>query len=160
MSVGDIYGGKVRVRACGLLFKEDKLLLLKHSSLGPKGYLWAPPGGGVDFGVNARETLRKEFLEETGLEVSVKEFLFINEYRDPNYHAVELFFRVIPTGGVVKLGHDPELPADDQILTELAFISEQEVAQMDPETLHNILREKPDFEDLNKLQGFFEFQRT
>lgn len=159
MPVDNIYGGKVRVRVCGLLLSSDGLLLLKHAQLGPKGYLWAPPGGGVEFGINARDALKKEFLEETGLRVRVDDFLFVNEYRDTRYHAVELFFKVTQIGGHLKLGADPELPPDGQILLEALYFTEEKIGSMDPDTMHNIFRKKPDFEELMKMDGFFEFER-
>ena len=71
--------GKVRVRVCGILHENGKILLLKHESIGPAGYLWSPPGGGVEFGESLVETLEKEFLEETNLSIKVGNYLFTNE---------------------------------------------------------------------------------
>ena len=114
-----MYEGKVRVRAVGLLFEDDRVLLLKHQGLGPEGYLWSPPGGGVDFGMSAADTLKKEFLEETSLEVEVGAFLFVNEHLDERHHAIELFFEVHRLSGAPTLGSDPE--SETQILTEIGL---------------------------------------
>ena len=67
----DPFSKKVRVRACGILKNEQGILLLKHLGIGPAEFLWAPPGGGVKFGDTLEETVQREFLEETGLTVSV-----------------------------------------------------------------------------------------
>jgi 8-oxo-dGTP pyrophosphatase MutT (NUDIX family) len=38
------------------------------------------PGGGMEFGEGTRECLAREFLEETGIEVEVKEHLFTTDF--------------------------------------------------------------------------------
>ncbi|MEM7299302.1 MAG: NUDIX hydrolase, partial [Bacteroidota bacterium] len=116
------FTNRVRVRVCGLLIQEGKVLLLKHDTIGSSGYLWSPPGGGVEFGESAHETLIKEFKEETNLTIEVGEYLFTNEFIGTKHHAIELFFHVHLVSGDLKLGFDPELPLDKQILTEARFI--------------------------------------
>src|SRR5205814_2113551 len=88
----EIFGNKLRVRVCGICIKDQTILLIKHKYLGPKNELWAPPGGGLNFGENARTSLEREFKEETGLNVRVEDFLFIHEFLNPPLHAIELFF--------------------------------------------------------------------
>lgn len=155
-----IYRGKVRVRVCGFLVSEEGVLLLKHDRLGPKGHIWAPPGGGVAFGHQAKDVLKQEFLEETGLIVEVGDYLFTNEYIDHKYHAIELFFLVETKGGQPKLGIDPELPLDQQILKDIKFFSNLDLAKTDRDNLHNIFREIQHIEDLRELHGFFKFHRS
>src|SRR3954468_14098393 len=105
--VARIYGNKVRVRACGLCWKDDRLLMINHKSITPTNF-WAPPGGGVEFGQSLEETLKKEFLEETGLHIMPGKFLFGCEYILNPIHSVELFYEVMIHGGTLKTGYDPE----------------------------------------------------
>lgn len=154
-----IYGGKVRVRVCGLLTTEQGVLLLKHERLGPKGHIWGPPGGGVEFGQDATEVLKREFLEETGLIILVGDFLFTNEYIDENYHAIELFFEVFISGGKLALGTDPELALNQQILTSIKYFDDLELDKLDRDNLHNIFRERHKIEEIKELAGFFKFHR-
>jgi 8-oxo-dGTP diphosphatase len=159
-SMENIYRGKVRVRVCGLLINEKGILLLKHAQLGPKGHIWAPPGGGVEFGMHVRDVLKQEFLEETGLIIEVDDYLFTNEYIDSKYHAMELFFQVHATGGQLSLGSDPELAPDQQILQDIKFFNDLELTKVDGDNLHNIFREIQRIEDLTALRGFFKFHRS
>lgn len=92
-SVNQKFGGKVRVRVGGILIEDNKILLLKHEGVGKMEYLWSPPGGGMEFGENAEENLKREFLEETGLNIRVDEMLFMNEFINYKIHAIELFLR-------------------------------------------------------------------
>ena len=88
----ELYEHKVRVRVCGILVEGSKMLLLKHEGVGSSGFIWSPPGGGLEFDQNAHSTLVKEFKEETDLTIEVGDFLFVNEYKDDRFHAIELFF--------------------------------------------------------------------
>ena len=88
----DKFGERIRVRACGICIEASKILMVKHLIVGKQDYLWAPPGGGMKFGESARECLKREFMEETGLDIRVGDFLFVNEFKDPPLHAIELFF--------------------------------------------------------------------
>ena len=82
---------QVRVRVCGLHLTEQGILLLKHEGIGKKGFLWSPPGGGIESNENARSALIREFKEETHLDIVVEDFCFTNEYLDKQVHALELF---------------------------------------------------------------------
>lgn len=155
---GEIYQGKIRVRACGILLQDQRVLLIKHRGLGTAGYLWSPPGGGVLFGEGASAAVRREFLEETGLDVVVGQFLFVNEYRNQHHHAVELFFEVANATGKAGLGQDPELPPNDQILEEIKWFSGADLKTIDPKNLHNAFAACRNSQNISDLRGFFKFE--
>lgn len=148
--IGEIYGNKVRIRVCGLCWQNDSLLLVKHQIEGQP--LWAPPGGGVEFGELLNETLKREFLEETGLEVRPGKFLFGCEFVKNPLHAIELFFEVTAVTGSVKSGRDPEL----QIIETAQFLTLDEIRSIPEHHLHGILSK---FESKEKLQGLTGFYR-
>ena len=128
--IAQLYGGRVRVRVCGLLEQNGALLLVKHIGIGPAGYLWLPPGGGVEFGETLAEALIREFEEECNLKIDVKEFFHIYEYVAPPLHAIEHFYEVIQAGSEVRepvLGHDPEAKGGQEMLTEMRWWTKQEV---------------------------------
>lgn len=153
----DLFGHKVRVRVCGILIEDQKVLLAKHQSIGPAGYLWSPPGGGVDFGKSLHETLKQEFLEETNLAIEVEDFLFVNEFIKEQYHAIEVFFSVKSIGGTLKLGIDPELSPDQQILTELKFFNKSELDAIPQDAIHNAFITTGARDEINDLRGFITF---
>ena len=150
-----LFGGKIRLRACGLLQTEAGILLIRHEGLGTNGYLWAPPGGKPDFKETAPQAARREFEEETGLQTTCGRFLCINEYLAPPLHAIELFFEMHLTGGHLRPGHDPELAPNGQMLGEARFFSREELAQTDPETLHSLFRKPLPPEGITGLSGYF-----
>jgi len=149
---------KPRVRVCGLLEKKGQILLLKHEKMGRLGYIWSPPGGGLDFHESVEHGLIREFYEETHLQIEIDRFLFVNEYIDEKFHAIELFFKVLYKKGEVKLGFDPEFSTADQILSDLKFFSESELNSIPSGKKHNIFDECTSFERLFNMKGFYNFR--
>ncbi|WP_299757307.1 NUDIX domain-containing protein [uncultured Pontibacter sp.] len=121
------YAKKLRVRACGICIKENKLLLMRHSNTIGNNAFWAPPGGGLQYGETIHDCLRREFEEETGLQVEVNRFLFVNEFLQEPLHAVEFFFEVNPVGGEMTTGSDPEAEDGNQLIEHLQWLSVKEI---------------------------------
>ena len=155
--INKIYGEKLRIRVCGILIEGDKLLLVHHKSLGRTGSLWAPPGGGMEYGEDAQEALKREFLEETGLKVSIERFLFVHEYLDPPLHGIELFFLVTKQSGSLKLGSDPEISKENQILTKVGFYDLRDLRASSLDSLHYVLQSIKGIHELINLNGYFKF---
>jgi len=145
-----LYGKKVRVRVCGLCWEDNKLLLVNHSIRQPANF-WAPPGGGLEFGETVEKALKREFGEETGLEIAVIRFAFGCEYIQDPLHAIELFFHVKTVGGTLIPGYDPEL----QLIQGSKYMAEAEIVGMAPNELHGIFRIAHDENGLNQLSGFY-----
>ncbi len=159
-SPSQIFGGKVRVRVCAVIVENDQILLLKHQGIGEKGFLWSPPGGGVEFGERTENTLIREVSEEIGVEIEIRNFLFFNEYIDHIYHAVELFFEVKIINGEVSLGNDPELKSHNQILKEVKWFNISELKALNNKNLHNALRNLNAVNEILEINGFFKFQNN
>lgn len=149
------FGNQLRVRVSGILIKEDKILLIKHTSLGKKGIFWSPPGGGLNFGESVNDCLKREFYEETGLTIEVKKFLFVHEFLHPPLHAIELFFLVTSISPDFQIGKDPELSHKDQIILDVKFFSGEEIRKEDPEIMHSILQKEDLLSSPEKLKGFY-----
>ncbi|MBC7387884.1 MAG: NUDIX domain-containing protein [Opitutaceae bacterium] len=136
--IENVFGNQLRIRVSGVCLKEDSILLIKHLSIGKEGVLWAPPGGGMKFGETIIETLKREFLEETGLIIETGELILVNEYLESPLHAIELFFKVTVLEGELKMGSDPEMSPENQIISEIKYIQFKELALMESEQLHSM----------------------
>lgn len=151
--IASTFGNRVRVRACGLCWEGRNLLLANHKYLTLNDF-WSPPGGGIEFGQTASVALEREILEETGLTIRVGKLLFVCEFIQNPLHAIELFFEVFYEKGVLKTGFDPELLENQQIITEVKFLSPEEVKGLPPASLHGIFSYCDDLEGLKKLTGY------
>ncbi len=149
------FGNHLRVRVSGILIQEGRILLAQHHSLGEAGILWAPPGGGMNFGTSAEENLVREFREETGFEVSVEDFLFVHEFLSPPLHAIELFFKVRQIGGSFITGKDPEMDDAGQIIQNIAFLGPKEIHAIGKKKIHGIFRELKNFREILETRGYF-----
>lgn len=149
-----LFGNNVRLRVCGLCMENDKLLLIKHLHIGKNGHLWIPPGGGLKFDESIEECLIREFKEETGLTISVKDFRFVYEYLQPPLHAVELFFKVEIVEGTLIKGIDPELPLQKQMIDEVKFCDEDFLNSQSSDYFHGALGIAGSIEGLSKLHGY------
>jgi len=152
-----LYGHKLRVRVCGVCIENDEMLLVHHKGLGKHNSLWSPPGGGMDYGEDAKQALRREFLEETGLFITVERFLFVHEYLAPPLHGIELFFEVKRTGGRLKKGHDPEMSEADQLITETGFKDLQKLKSQAPDSLHYVLQQINSTNSILNQSGYFKY---
>jgi len=148
-TIEKVFGGKVRVRVCGLCYKEDKILLVKHDMDGLSFY--APPGGAVEFGETIADTLKREFKEETCLDIVPDKLLFTTEYINPPLHAIEVFFTLKSWHGMLCTGHDPEM---NSIIEDVAFYSASEITLIPNKQKHHLLHNCNNPRDLLALSGY------
>lgn len=73
---------KVRVGVYGLARDTGRVLLVRASEHDRSPGGWSLPGGGLHFGEEIEQALRREFHEETGLHVEVEELLGVGSQRD------------------------------------------------------------------------------
>ena len=152
-SIIEKYGNRIRIRVNALLYTSDSILLVKHIDVGKRKVLWAPPGGGVNFGETSLEALKREVREETGLIIRQAKFQFVNEFLESPLHAIELFYYVSEYEGELKTGTDPELE-QNQIIEMVRFVTFEELSIMHDKEKHNILHNNPSKSDLLNLHGF------
>lgn len=70
------------------IFKRNNLYLIGKRKLGGSvGGLWEFPGGKVRTNESHNDALRREYLEELGIEIDVKKFIIQKDF----YHKDELF---------------------------------------------------------------------
>ena len=153
-SIVALYGKRVRVRACGVCLKNNSLLLVNHAGL-RDGSFWAPPGGGIEFGQTAEETVMREFEEETGIRVSMGKFLFACEFIKEPLHAIELFFEVLYQSGEVVTGSDPEMKTSQQIIRNAQWLPWTTIKAMPAEQVHGRFARCHEPNDLMHLNAYY-----
>jgi 8-oxo-dGTP pyrophosphatase MutT (NUDIX family) len=100
----------IRNSAKAIIIRNDCVLLIQIGGPGNEWYVL--PGGGQQFGESLSETVRRECLEEIGVEVQVGELRLIRDYigknhdEDDGVHRVEFMFEcqigsaAVPNGGL------------------------------------------------------------
>ncbi len=110
----------VRIRVCGILIEQDKMLLIAHKK--NNEVYWLLPGGGVDYGESLNEALCREFTEELNINIKVDEIALVSDSIDPSgdRHIVNICFFCEYKSGDFHLG-------DDERLYDYRFFSEKEL---------------------------------
>jgi ADP-ribose pyrophosphatase YjhB (NUDIX family) len=94
-----------------LIIDGDHILLVERGREPLKGY-WSLPGGVLECGETLREGIRREVLEETGLEIQPSSIVEVFEriMRDadgrPEYHYVLIDYLCTVDSGTLKAGDD------------------------------------------------------
>lgn len=81
---------KRRINVRAIVWHDDKLLAVKHkTSEGGESTYWALPGGGLDPFESLADGVKREMIEETGIEPQVGRILFGQQFRSERQHRDE-----------------------------------------------------------------------
>jgi 8-oxo-dGTP diphosphatase len=75
----------------GLIVKQNKFLIVKRSH--PDKAIWELPGGHLEFGETAEETIIREIKEETGLVVNSVKLLDTWNHHMPSWQITGLIYQ-------------------------------------------------------------------
>ena len=89
---------KFTIRVYGIFMDENKRVLLSDEFI--RGdYFTKFPGGGMELGEGTRDCLKREFKEETGLDVTIGEHIYTTDYYqqsafNPNDQIISIYYFV------------------------------------------------------------------
>lgn len=116
-----------QIRVQGALFSGGRLLCARHRKA--EDLYWVLPGGHLEPGESLLDGLAREFREETGLAVEEERLWAVSEFLSPTRHVVDCTFLVTRFGGRPQLGSDPEGDRHPATLTDLMWLTREEVAE-------------------------------
>ena len=121
-----------RIRAAGLLVRDQSILLVRHEVDGD--IYWIPPGGGFESQSDrsTRDTVKRECREETGLDVEVGPLVYVREFAEPlagRFH-MELFYRVNAWCGELSLDNLIGLGGDEHDIREVAWVARDDLPRL------------------------------
>lgn len=90
----------------GGIARRDGAILLVRRGQPPSEGLWSVPGGRVEWAEPLAEAVRREVLEETGLDVEVGEMAGVVERMQEGFHYVIVDYFVTVLGGTLRAGGD------------------------------------------------------
>ena len=89
---------EIRPIALGLAIKNNKLLVSEGFDKVKNETFYRCLGGGIEFLEKSEEALKREFLEELNVDITVKDFLGISEniftYQGKKAHELILFYSI------------------------------------------------------------------
>jgi ADP-ribose pyrophosphatase YjhB (NUDIX family) len=122
---------EIRVRPTGILIEDNRMLLIKQYVNPTRG--WSMPGGQLEPDESIEQCLVREWKEETGLDIRIKELLYVTDrLRGSDKHVVHFTFLLERTGG--KPGeyewqhHDPFTSSTSAPLREIRMVPLSELS--------------------------------
>lgn len=89
---------EIRPIALGLVIEDNKLLVSEGFDKVKNETFYRCLGGGIEFLEKSEEALKREFLEEINIDITVKDFLGISEniftYQGKKAHELILFYSI------------------------------------------------------------------
>lgn len=135
---------KRRINIRGIIEKDGQLFCLRQKHYdGSVNPFWAIPGGGMDPGESVTDCLKRELIEELGVEPKVGELVAIQQFADEEKEFLELFFKVTNPEDFENIDLSSTSHGQDEIV-EFGFV--------DPKTDHvlpDFLKNYPDIDMVN-----------
>jgi len=127
-----------RIRVCGLLLRQEALLMVKIHPPTRNHPIWMPPGGRLHHGESLQQGAHREFLEETQLEVQVEHLVFVHQFLEAPFHALEFYFYCTGTDErkVPEIVEAPENADGEAVLLDVDFIPMAELGSLQTEPRH------------------------
>jgi 8-oxo-dGTP diphosphatase len=100
---------------------DGKVLMVNLKKIGK----WGLPGGKVEPGELPRQTLKRELLEELGIEIEIQELIGFREYfwEGDGHHWIDLIYKAKIAGD-----SSPEIKESEKI-SSIAFRDKNELAE-------------------------------
>ncbi|MFA6183546.1 MAG: NUDIX domain-containing protein [Parcubacteria group bacterium] len=136
---------KTKAVVIGLIENDEQKFLISQRyepKIKEADMKWDFVGGTIDFGETPQETLKREVMEESGLNVGVGEMLpmcysKVWEHDDYKVHAIVLCYKCKLIGGELKIG--------DYKINDLKWVGKNEFKNYDFLPSINLFLEKINF---------------
>lgn len=117
---------KQRISAGGIVFKNNKILLVHHKHSDTNDF-WVLPGGGIESSEGIYRAAEREVFEETGLNVRAEKIAYIEEFHDGDKYVCKFWVYCDYKGGKLCLEYREKSETD---LIEAAYFTKEEVQKM------------------------------
>ena len=104
-----------------IVVKDNKVVIVRQRKLNNRD-IYIFPGGGIQEREDVFSAAKRELKEETHLRIKITKLLYIKELFSPNLHSIEFYVLARAIKGKLRIGFDPELPDNHQVLKEVSWM--------------------------------------
>jgi ADP-ribose pyrophosphatase YjhB (NUDIX family) len=115
---------KHRISGGAFVFKDEKILMVRHQREGSYDF-WVAPGGGVNTGEDAASAAAREAFEEAGIKVRPLKLVAVEELGNPEERACKLWFHCELIGGELSA---LAIEATREHIIDAQFLSRDELS--------------------------------
>ncbi len=133
---------RIAVRAVVVHQGQMLLVRLKKKNSNEPVDFWCTPGGGLDDNESLHAGLRRELVEELGVEPQIGKLLFVQQYRVGDKEYLEFFFEVTNTSDYLHIDLAATTHGQQEIC-ELGFRDPSSLRVL-PEFLQEVTTGMPD----------------
>lgn len=120
---------KFVIRCRAVIRHDGKLLVVRHVK---DASFSALPGGHLEWGEDVKECMRREIIEELGVEPRIGRLLYINTFMDRNdTQPFEFFFEVL--NGADYVDCEQKLRSHSHELAEILWVSPEDDIKILPQ---------------------------
>jgi 8-oxo-dGTP diphosphatase len=140
-----------------LIFKNNKILLVKHVDPNTGFTWWVPPGGGIKGEESVFEAAQREVMEETGLNAKIDRIIYIRQliYKQQEQNVLTVYMLAGSVKGELTITKLNKKDLDSKYIKEVKFFSEAEIKKIKvfPEIFKNQMWKdyKQDFPEIKFL---------
>ena len=113
-----------QLRVAAIIARNNQILLVEHRKRGQ--HYWVLPGGRLEGLETLDVALRRELMEELGLEARVGPLVIVSEMLAPDRHVVNLMFHA-----EIGEGAEPRLDRADPVLAGWQWVSTDQLPRLD-----------------------------
>lgn len=139
-------GERFAVRVAGVCVRDDHVLLQTETQMD----FWVLPGGRCEIGEPTAVTVQREMWEETGLEVTVGDLLWMMEnfftHEGKSFHEIAFYYQMTLPDAVPSPLVQPEftgMEGDKPLIFRWCPLAEVESVRLFPTYFRQALRELP-----------------
>ncbi|QHT63180.1 NUDIX hydrolase [Paenibacillus lycopersici] len=111
---------------------RDRVLLVQTRHKHMDGHYWIVPGGMIEEGEYSRDAAIREVQEETGLRITIKRLVWVEESKNDEGRIGSIYYFVAEAAnGAPIVGYDPELPENGQKIIDVAYKSRDEIQRLE-----------------------------
>ena len=137
---------KIKIKSRGLIFNEEKLLVVKHKESENIGL----PGGHLEYGEGILDCLKRELFEELGVLPEVGQLLYVNNFLTKDTQYIEFFFEIKNSKDYLDISSKERTHSFE--LTELYWLSPDDNLSILPKALNDDFKQrKIDFNNIKFL---------
>ena len=138
---------KIVIRTRGIIVHNGNLLVVKHSV---NTDLYALPGGHLEWGEKIKDSIKREIIEELGVEPQIGRLLYVNNFTDINQtQSVEFFFEIINSADYLDINNLNGTHGHE--LVEICWIGKNDSKIIKPEQVQSDLNNGKILSDVVKF---------